>query len=1313
MLIKLLALGAAMAATAAAGSAGHAAARAVERTRPWLDAGKPVAERVQLLLPQLTVTEKIHQLIRPDGAMGDYLEYGVGLLEFGSVLTKDSNIRTPLQLIRARNALQQKFLAAGPGKRLGLPASWRALQIHGAVAFGTVFPEGITQGRTWDKPLLCDIAAANAVTARAFGMDLYFYVLNMWSDARFGRQEEGWSEEPTLTAAYVEASLLGSHGNASLEPLAYMPAGRIAAGFKHCCAYAAAAGGQNGGRVEMGERLLREYYLKPWRRSGEHKARIVMPTHHTVNSVPCHANKAMLTDTLREEYGLRQAVYVADTGDVDKLVAFRVAADDAHAAALALNAGVDIEQGGAHQAFLAGLPAALAQNLTTMSAVDFAVSRVLAHKFSAGLFDSPYVPEDGVFAIDGTAHRALARRAAEGGIVLLVNRHTAAPAHAGPRTLPLSDAKKLRVAVIGENGGCGADGGSGAAPASASRSLCKGQLALLGNYDGHEADHPPVHGVPTVATALAKRCPSCEVSWNHGASIDSPSAAHSDPLAAAALRSAAAADVIIATFGDSSRSVGESIDRAHLTLPGQQERVLASLATLNKTLILAHVGGRAMALADEGLWGKLGAFLTTGRPGEQGATALANILFGLSPSAKLAGNWLRSSAQSGSSATPWLQQRQSGIDHSTGSVGAEGRSYASYTDVSSSLPLFSFGFGLTYSSFALSELECLPAAKSQPRLALSCSVKVCNNGTAPSATVVQLYGQDPTGVVMHVRPWKRLFAFARVPSLPPAVCSTATLDALASDVAFYSDAMEFALVKGNYTLSAGESSVSDAELVTRLALKTDEGAAGHTCSDASDCELTGDCVNGKCECHSGWTGPSCATLDLLPAPFAGAWPATRPLPPAYWGAGGTPVSWGGTIGQDDAGQWHGVFDSSCYTPGHTMHVNGFTLSHGVSSTAAGPFSYVGPALSGEHAGPTHYNPHLVALPGGKQWLLFFCGESTPHATSEDRCTGNETKPGSAAAQVERELAAGNCTTANCWSSDCALATGGSNNKTCLASGCEWDPGFASCMPPRWSQPQASQIKVAISSSPAGPWTSVTDVLIADNAFLPVSGFVDNPSPLVLTDKTAPNGYKILLAYRMPGNDTNCGLSRCSPSVIGLAEATEWSGPYTAVGDLQWPGRKSVIPYLGESGWCPSVEDLAKQLPGPYKEGCGCEDPSLFAGRNGSVHMLLHKYENDAKPGWPGLHAFSPDGSPGSWKVSRSPDKRGAYSFNVSWQTSGAQTVASTMFMRRERPQLLVDPLTLAPTYLVTGLEYNNKAPPSAGHAYSLTLVQAVNQKHPL
>ena len=132
--------------------------------------------------------------------------------------------------------------------------------------------------------------------------------------------------------------------------------------------------------------------------------------------------------------------------------------------------------------------------------------------------------------------------------------------------------------------------------------------------------------------------------------------------------------------------------------------------------------------------------------------------------------------------------------------------------------------------------------------------------------------------------------------------------------------------------------------------------------------------------------------------------------------------------------------------------------------------------------------------------------------------------------------------------------------------------------------------------------------------------------------------------------------------------------------------------------------------GPFTGG-GCEDPTLFAGRNGSVHMLVHKYEDDAPPGWPGLHAFSPDGSPGSWRVSSSPDGRGAYSYNISWADGGC-----TVFRRRERPQLVTSPATGDPMLLVTGLEYHPSVPPPAARGgpaeYSFTLVQSIRAAPP-
>ena len=426
------------------------------------------------------------------------------------------------------------------------------------------------------------------------------------------------------------------------------------------------------------------------------------------------------------------------------------------------------------------------------------------------------------------------------------------------------------------------------------------------------------------------------------------------------------------------------------------------------------------------------------------------------------------------------------------------------------------------------------------------------------------------------------------------------------------------------------------------------------------------------------------------------------------------MSWGGTIGQDKAdGRWHLVVDTGCYNPLRTMHVNGFQLSHAVAEKAEGPYSFVGPALEG--LGPTHYNPHMVEMPGGK-WLLFFAGEPTPHLDGGVyACSGNETGTGAPPAPGPHN-GTGKCSVDDCFSAFCVgwgvgwgeqqqqhdrgSASFSPNNATCIAAGCSWDPGFAACMPPLWASAKHSQIKVAIADGPGGPWENVTEVTLQNAAVLPNPGFIDNPSALVTADASSPSGYRITLAYRFPGNDTECGRKRCSPSVIGLATATDWRGPYTSVGGLHWPGRKAILPYLGEVGWC--GEDA--------KSGCGCEDPTLFRGRNGSVHILVHKYEDDAQPGWPGLHAFSPDGSPGSWRGSSSPDKRGAYSYNVTWAEDGGG--GSTLFRRRERPQLVTDPATFDPRWLVTGLEYHPHSPPGSSQQggpteYSLTLVQGV------
>lgn len=184
----------------------------------WTDPNMPVAERVEALLANMSITDKLWQLQRPDFNTNLYTT-GCAVLEYPSIYANAANATVVAQ---RRNAIQKGFLSSGPGARLGIPVSFRLFSIHGAEAFGTTFPEGPGMGATFDPGLGVSIAQVITSEARALGADMSLFVINLWADARFGRQEEGFSEEPTLTAAFAGAVVLGSHGSLGVPPDAYL-----------------------------------------------------------------------------------------------------------------------------------------------------------------------------------------------------------------------------------------------------------------------------------------------------------------------------------------------------------------------------------------------------------------------------------------------------------------------------------------------------------------------------------------------------------------------------------------------------------------------------------------------------------------------------------------------------------------------------------------------------------------------------------------------------------------------------------------------------------------------------------------------------------------------------------------------------------------------------------------------------------------------------------------------------------------------------------------------------------------------------------
>eukprot|EP01052_Picozoa_sp_SAG31_P044359 SAG31_NODE_7703_length_1613_cov_1.025760_2_plen_328_part_01 len=294
-----------------------------------------------------------------------------------------------------------------------------------------------------------------------------------------------------------------------------------AAFWKHCCGYAAASGGLNAAPAQVTEHTAREVYIKPWRRARVAGARGLMPSHQTLLNIPCHANKWLLRGAIREELDWPLAYILSDTGDVAALTSFRVAVDEADAAAKALAAGVDVAQ---VDPCYTSLLQAIERGAVNESLVDAAVRRVLNHKFSVGLFDRPYVDETlAAKVVDSTQMKQLAYQAATESAVLLMNGPATTRGGVTGPLLPLPKDQRLRIAVVGPNGGCSNNAWElrphwhANATAQRTPKMCEAALNMLGNYA--EVVGPP-DGVQTVHSALVASGYARQATFRKGASID-------------------------------------------------------------------------------------------------------------------------------------------------------------------------------------------------------------------------------------------------------------------------------------------------------------------------------------------------------------------------------------------------------------------------------------------------------------------------------------------------------------------------------------------------------------------------------------------------------------------------------------------------------------------------------------------------------------------------------------------------------------------------------------------------------------------------
>jgi len=686
-------------------------------TLGYKDATRPESERVADLLSRMTLDEKIAQmrLLYPvetilegpslsSGAIKKHLGNGIGGAYCTTFLAPD-----------LLNGIQKYLLEE---TRLGIPLLMMGESLHGTMnRDATVFPQAIGLGASWSTQLMHEVVNVIGRETRALGItQTYAPNLDLSRDPRWGRVEENYGEDPYLTARlgveYVKT--LQSHG--------------VAASLKHYVAHGSPEGGINLAPVHAGERELRDTMLPPFAAAiREAGAMSIMPAYSEWDGTPVHASRFLMTDLLRKELGF-DGFTVSDFGAIEMLHYFhKTAANALEAGKQALWAGLDMEAPNIF-GFGPDLVEAVQRGEVPLEWVDLAVQRILRIKFRLRLFENPYAANDRLDLIHNEEAIRLSRKAAHETVVLLKN---------DTDLLPLSD-RIGRVALIGPNAEC-AQLGDYTPPAAAERSvsLWQGLVARLG------ADR----------VQYAKGC-----NTNTG----------SDEEMAQAVAVARSCRVVILALGDSSHfyggigwgdkdgkttvTCGEGFDMSDLKLPGRQQELLEKVAATGTPVVLVLMTGRPYCIN----WAKqnIPAILQAWYPGEQGGHALCDVLFGdVNPSGKLPISFPQSVGHIPCFYNHKVSAR--GYYKQPGTVDKPGRDYV----FSSPEPLFPFGFGLSYTTFAYSDLVVTPE-KVGAEGAVVVSVSVTNTGKREGQEVVQLYLTD---CVSRITPFvKRLRGFSKI-----------------------------------------------------------------------------------------------------------------------------------------------------------------------------------------------------------------------------------------------------------------------------------------------------------------------------------------------------------------------------------------------------------------------------------------------------------------------------------------------------------------------------------------------------------------------
>ncbi|MFK3938150.1 glycoside hydrolase family 3 N-terminal domain-containing protein [Alkalihalobacillus sp. NPDC078783] len=748
-----------------------------------------ISERVEDLLEQMTLEEKVGQLnqkmygweayrktesgIELTEAFKEHVALGKGMgALYGlfrsdpwSAVTYENGIPTE-ENVKVSNMIQQYVKEH---TRLGIPVLLSEECPHGHQALdGTVIPTNIGVGSTWNPGLMEEAYKHVALEIQSRGAHVgLISTLDLLRDPRWGRSEECYSEDPFLAAEMTKAAVTGLQGKPTDKDYP-----RIAAVLKHFAAQGASEGGLNAGTVAIGERELREIHLPGMKAGVEAGALGCMAAYNEIDGIPCHANARLLTEILRDEWGFN-GIVMADGTAVDRLNSMTGSYEKS--GALALQSGVDLSLWDVSFTQLNG---AVKKGFVSEEYVDEAVRRVLNLKFSLGLMDQTFSEADYKKTVVGSNEfKEVNLQVARESIILLKNKD---------QILPLKR-KMKKIAVVGPN----AD-----------------QIYhQLGDYTAIQAPHKGktiLEGIIDQSEAVVTYAKGCNIREMSKQGFKE------------AVQLAEEADVVIAVIGGSSArnfdidfdingaaivsnnpsdmDCGEGVDVADLTLGGVQEQFIHELARTGTPVIAVLIQGRPHAMTS--IVDHCQAILCGWYPGQEGGTAIGEVLFGnVNPSGKLPVSIPRSSAQ--------LPVYYNAKDQS---------SQLRYLDMERA-PLFSFGYGLSYTTFVYQHARLLQDKITVKELnngkRIFIHVDILNSGRVEGSEVVQLYIKDVEASVTQRKSVLR--GFKKV-MLSPGEKRTLSLDIGKEDLSLWNNKMQEVLEPGLFHLLVGGSLQSPIQL---------------------------------------------------------------------------------------------------------------------------------------------------------------------------------------------------------------------------------------------------------------------------------------------------------------------------------------------------------------------------------------------------------------------------------------------------------------------------------------------------------------------